>query len=126
MANNLEFDQTLSYSASGSKWFAEAYNHPQHAKCHSSHKLLLHRHATTNFIAHPLSAVGRAMAYGAGSRELDPWARRVLCNDLIDDIMPEVISFSTTDSHVMWRIRLPRLQNFVNVYTIGKTRNDTV
>ena len=30
------------------------------------------------FSARPLSAVGRAMAYGAWGREFDPWARRVL------------------------------------------------
>ena len=44
-----------------------------------------------------LSAVGRAMAYGAWGCEFDPWARRVLRNDLIDDIVSEVSSFSTTD-----------------------------
>ena len=43
------------------------------------------------------------MAFGAWGREFDPWVRRVLLNDLIDDIVPEVISFSTTDSHVKWR-----------------------
>ena len=55
-------------------------------------------------IARPLSAVGRAMAYGAWGREFDPWARRVLRNDLIDDIScGEVVSYLQRTGFVLVR-----------------------